>query len=86
MAIVGECRQWDKETNLLGEWRNYPHLFPILPERSRFNRRRRTLMTAINHLRQIVLSVLDVAHIKQCVIDSLPSEVVQFELVPCSRR
>jgi hypothetical protein len=36
MAIVGECREWDKETNLIGEWRNYPHLFPIMPERSRF--------------------------------------------------
>jgi hypothetical protein len=84
MAIVGECREWDKETNLLGEWRNYPHLFPILPERSRFNRRRRNLMAAINHIRQIALSVLDLAQDKQCVIDSLPIEVVQFHLVPSS--
>jgi len=84
MAIVGECREWDKETNLLGEWRNYPHLFPTLPERSRFNRRRRNLSAAINHIRQIVLGVLDVAQEKQCVIDSLPIEVVQFHLVPSS--
>lgn len=84
MAVVGECREWDKETNLLGEWKNYPHLFPILPERSRFNRRRRNLMDAINHIRRITLSVLDLAQDKQCVIDSLPIEVVQFHLVPSS--
>lgn len=80
MAIVGECREWDKEINLLGEWRNYSHLFPLLPERSRFNRRRRNLMHnlmhAINHIRRIVLSVLDLAQDQQCVIDSLPIEVV----------
>lgn len=84
MALVGECREWDKETNLVGEWRNYRHLFPILPERSRFNRRRRNLMGAINHIRQMVLAVLDVAEDKQCVIDSLPIQVVQFHLVPSS--
>src|SRR6476469_1072443 len=84
MAIVGECREWDKETNLLGEWRNYTHLFPILPERSRFNRRRRNLMGAIDHIRRITLAVLDLAQDKQCVIDSLPIEVVQFHLVPSS--
>lgn len=84
MAIVGECREWDKETNLIGEWRNYRHLFPLQPERSRFNRRRRNLMGAINHIRQITLAVLDVAEDKQCVIDSLPIPVVQFHLVPSS--
>lgn len=84
MAIVGECREWDKETNLLGEWRNYTHLFPIQPERSRFNRRRRNLMGAINHIRRITLAVLDVAQDKQCVIDSLPTPVVKFHLVPSS--
>ena len=84
MALVGECREWDKETNLVGEWRNYRHLFPILPERSRFNRRRRNLMGALNHIRQMVLAVLDVAEDKQCVIDSLPIQVVQFHLVPSS--
>ena len=84
MAIVGECREWDKETNLLGEWRNYTHLFPILPERSRFNRRRRNLMGAIDHIRRITLAVLDVARDKHCVIDSLPIEVVKFHLVPSS--
>lgn len=84
LALVGECREWDKETNLLGEWQNYSHLFPILPERTRFNRRRRSLMGAFNQIRQVVLGVLDVAQDKQCVIDSLPIEVVKFHLVPSS--
>jgi hypothetical protein len=84
MALVGECREWDKETNLLAEWQNYRHLFPVIPERTRFNRRRRNLMGAINQLRQMVLRVLDVAQDGQCVIDSLPVPVVQFHLVPSS--
>lgn len=84
MTIVGECREWDKETNLLGEWRNYTDLFPVQPERTRFNRRPRNLMGAIDHIRRITLSVLDLAQDKQCVIDSLPIEVVQFHLVPSS--
>src|SRR5262245_31485758 len=84
LAIVGECREWDKETNLLAEWHNYRHLFPVLPERSRFNRRRRNLMGAINHIRQMVLLTLDVAQDRQCVIDSLPVPVIQFHLVPSS--
>ena len=84
MAIVGECREWDKETVLLGEWRTHSHLFPSVPERSRFNRRRRNLAAAINHIRQMVLAVLDLAQDHHCVIDSLPIEVVQFDLVPAS--
>jgi hypothetical protein len=82
MAIVGECREWDKETTLLGEWRTHPHLFPILPERSRFNRRRRNLMGAINQIRQIVLTMLDVAQEAYGAIDSIPLPVVQFHLAP----
>ncbi len=84
MAIVGQCRECDKETNLMQEWRAYRHLFPQLPERSRFNRRRRNLMGAINHIRRIVLQVLDVAQDHQCVMDRLPVPVVQFHLVPGS--
>ena len=84
MAIVGQCREWDKETNLVHEWRAYRHLFPHIPERSRFNRRRRNLMGALNHIRSMVLQVLDVAQDRQCVIDSLPIPVVQFHLVPSS--
>lgn len=78
LAIISECRGWDKETELSSEWLNYRHLFPILPERSRFNRRRRRLMGAINLIRRGVLAMLDLADDRQCVIDSLPVPVVQF--------
>lgn len=78
LAIVSECRGWDKETELSSEWQNYAHLFPKLPERSRFNRRRRRLMFAINLVRKAVQGLLDLADDRQCVIDSLPVPVVQF--------
>ena len=84
MAIVGECRGWDVETELLSEWKDRPHLFRHVPSQSRFNRRRRNLMLAFNLLRQTILKMLDLAEDKQCVIDSLPVPVVQFYLVPGS--
>ena len=61
MALVGECRGWTKETELVAHWQERRHLFPVVPERSRFNRRRRALMHAINAIRQGVLAVLDLA-------------------------
>lgn len=82
MALVGECRGWTQETTLLRCWREYGHLFPCLPERSRFNRRRRDLAQAINAIRQAVLAVLDVAQDHHCAIDSLPVPVLAFHLVP----
>jgi hypothetical protein len=82
MALVGECRGWDRETTLLRQWREYPHLFPRLPERSRFNRRRRQLALAINAVRQVLLRGLDVALDPGGVIDSLPVPVVKFHWVP----
>ncbi len=82
LALIGECRGWTEETVLLRCWREYRHLFPRLPERSRFNRRRRHLMHAINAIRQAVLRLLDLAEDRQCVIDSLPVPVLQFHLVP----
>jgi hypothetical protein len=78
VAIMSECRGWDMETELSIEWQNYRHLFPNLPERSRFNRRRRRLMLGINAVRQAVQGLLDLADDRQCVIDSLPIPVVQF--------
>ena len=41
-------------------------------------------MYAINMIRRMVLSPLDVAQDRQCLIDSLPIPVVQFHLVPSS--
>ncbi len=52
MALVGECRGWTKEPDLVQEWRARRHLSPIVPERTRFNRWRRNLLHAINALRR----------------------------------
>lgn len=84
LAIVGECWGWDQETELLQRWQEYRDLFPHLPERSRFNRRRRNLAQAFNLVRRVILDLLDVALDCQCVIDSVPVPVMQFHLVPVS--
>ena len=82
MAIIGECRGYDMETELLSFWDEQPDLFPRLPSQSRFNRRRRNLMRIFNLMRQAILRVLDVAQDPTCVIDSLPVPVVNFHLAP----
>lgn len=84
MALVGECRGWATETALVKEWRARRHLFPRVPERTRFNRRRRNLLHAINAIRQGALTILELARDRQCAIDSLPVPVLQFHLVPGS--
>jgi IS5 family transposase len=84
LSLIGECKGWDMETDLLSNMQAYRHLFPHLPEQSRFNRRRRNLLWVINVLRRLLLSDLDIAHDRECVIDSLPIATVQFHLVPTS--
>lgn len=84
MTIIGECRGWDVETEMLSYWQEHRDLFPNIPSQSRFNRRRRNLMMAFNLIRRSVLQILDIAQDTQCVIDSLPIPVVQFHLVPSS--
>lgn len=84
MALVGECRGWDIETEMLSHWQEHRALFPVIPSQSRFNRRRRNLTQVINWIRRAVLQSLDLACDQQCVIDSLPIPVVQFYLVPSS--
>lgn len=84
MALVGECRGWDQETELIAAFKAYPDLFPHLPERSRFNRRRRQLLDTINALRQRVLAHFDLAADTHWAIDSLPVPVLGFHLVPRS--
>ena len=88
MALLGECRGLDKETDLLAWWHEpaMRALFPHIPSRSRFNRRHRALAAAINRVRQIVLATLDLADDPQCVIDSLPVPVMGFHLVPGGSR
>ena len=84
MVLVGESRGWDEETDLVREWQARRDLFPVVPERSRFNRRRRALAPAINELRRVTLRLLDLAEDRQCAIDSLPVPALQFHLVPSS--
>jgi len=84
MALIGECRGWDVETEMLSHWQAHRDLFPVIPTQSRFNRRRRGLMQAFNLIRRVVLQCLDVAQDRQCIIDSLPLPVVQFHRVPSS--
>ncbi len=84
MALVGECRGWDVETELLSQFREHTDLFPRIPSQSRFNRRRRNLASAFNLIRLCILRTLDVAQDRSCLIDSLPIPVVQFHLVPGS--
>jgi hypothetical protein len=82
MVLIGECRGWDLETDMLSYWREHTDLFPCIPSQSRFNRRRRNLIKVINLIRQLVLQMLDVSQDHMCAIDSLPIPVVQFHLVP----
>lgn len=84
MVLVGECRGWDEETDRVRAWRARRDLFPVVPERSRFNRRRRALAPAINALRHLTLRLLDLAADRQCAIDSLPVPALRFHLVPGS--
>jgi hypothetical protein len=84
LALVGECRGWDVETEMLSYWQEHLDMFPNIPSQSRFNRRRRNLMMAFNLVRRSILKILDLAQDRQCVIDSLPIPVVQFYLVPGS--
>jgi Transposase DDE domain len=84
MVLVGECRGWDEEADLVKHWQAYRHLFPAIPERSRFNRRRRALAPAINDPRRAALRLLDLAADRQCAIDSLPVPALRFHLVPSS--
>ncbi|MGH2617139.1 MAG: IS982 family transposase [Thermomicrobiales bacterium] len=86
MALVGEAKGWDQETELLSEWAAHRDLFPRQPSRTRFNRRRRALHGAINALRRLILGLLDLAQDRQCVIDSLPIPVVAFHRVPGANR
>lgn len=84
LALVGECRGWNLETVMLSHWREHRDLFPTLPSQSRFNRRRRNLMSAFNLIRRIILGTLDLALDRQVVLDSLPIPAIGFHLVPGS--
>lgn len=86
MVLVGECRGWDEETEFVSQWAEHRALFPVQPERSRLNRRRRQLQEAINLLRRLLLADLDFALDRQCVLDSLPVPVLAFATSRRARR
>ncbi len=86
MAIVGQCRGWQVETELVSQWHERRDLFPHVPERSRFNRRLRNLLPALNLVRQAVVALLDIAQDCHSAIDSVPVPVVQFHLAPTASR
>lgn len=82
MLIVEECMGWDEETEAISRWHEHRDLFPHLPHRTRFNRRRRALTDALTLIRRRILALLDYACDRQCVVDSLPIPIIGFHLVP----
>ena len=86
MALVGECRGWDVETELLSYWGEHRDLFPQIPSQSRFNRRRRHLKDAFLLIYRALVVELDLGHDSHCVIDSLPIPVVNFHLASQASR
>src|SRR5437868_4807137 len=67
MALIGECRGWQRETELLSCWKEYRALFHYIPSHCRFNRRRRNVMPAFNLIRQGIRRGLDVSMEKQTI-------------------
>ena len=62
--------------------RNHRALFPLLPERSRYNRRRRCLVEVTNRIRSAIMArlwrVLAAEGHDLCVVDSVPVPVVGY--------
>lgn len=62
--------------------RNHRALFPLLPERSRYNRRRRHLIEVTNRIRSAIMArlwrVLEAEGQDLCVVDSVPVPVVGY--------
>lgn len=86
MVLVGECRGWDIETEMLAHWQAHRALFPHQPTQSRFNRRRRQLSDAFQLLRQWLLQQLDLTAEQLCVVDSQPIPVTAFHHAPRAAR
>src|ERR671927_1545959 len=83
LTLVAELVSLDDETVFLDYVaRNHRPLFPLLPDRSRYNRRRRALGDASNTIRRALLrwllALLPPDDRPLCVLDSLPLSVVGF--------
>jgi hypothetical protein len=75
LAIAAELPGLDAETRFLAYIRrNHAALFPLLPERSRYNRRRR-LAEATNRIRAAIAArpwrVLEAEGCDRCVVDTV---------------
>ncbi len=83
LTLVAELLGLDAETRFLAYVRrNHLALFPLLPERSRYNRRRRQLVEVTNRIRGGIMArlwrVLEAEGHDLCVIDSVPVPVVGY--------
>jgi hypothetical protein len=83
LTLVAELVGLDDETVFLDYVaRNHLALFPLLPDPSRYNRRRRALGEATNTIRRqllgFLLTLLPADERPLCVLDSLPLPVVGF--------
>jgi hypothetical protein len=81
LTLAAELRGLAAETRFLGYVRRtHRALFPLLPERSRSNRRRRQLIEVTHRLRNASMArlwrVLEAAGRDLCVLDSVPVPVV----------
>jgi hypothetical protein len=83
LTLVAELVSLDDETVFLAYVaRNHRALFPLLPDRSRYNRRRRALSEAVNTIRRHILgrllALLPPDDRPLCVLHCLPGRVVGF--------
>src|SRR3954468_8325298 len=83
LTLVAELLGLDAETRFLAYVRrNHLALFPLLPERSRYNRRRRQLIEVTNRIRGGIMArlwrVLAAEGHDLCVVDSVPVPAVGY--------
>ncbi len=83
LTLAAELLGLDAETRFLAYvQRNHRALFPLLPERSRYNRRRRQLIAATNRIRGGLMArlwrILEAEGHDLAVIDSVPVPVVGY--------
>lgn len=76
MILVGECAGWRQETELLSHWKARRDLFPNLPSLSRFHRRRRQLVGAVQALHGDMVKAMGWAEDEVVILDSVPLSVV----------
>lgn len=83
LTIAAELLGLDAETRFLADVRrNHAARFPLLPERSRYNRRRRQLVEVTNRIRGAITArlwrILEAEGRDLAVIDSVPVPVVGY--------